>query len=213
MKNALTVALIAATLFASAGRMDLPFLWSYVAVRFAVCLVSLWMLDPGLQMERESPGTGGRDRNLPGIAGLLIFVHLLCAGLDVGRYHWSDTVPAQMQIAGLIGLIGSHSLTLWAMRANRYFSPVVRIQDDRGHGLVCDGPYRWVRHPGYFATLVWLTASGFVLGSYLSMVPLAIVLLLLIRRVVIEDRFLHEQLAGYRDYADRVRHRLIPHVW
>lgn len=213
MKNAVTIALVAATLFAGAGRMDLPFVWSYVAIRLALWLVGLWTLDPGLQMERKSPGSGGRDRNLPGVAGLLIFVHLLWAGLDVGRYHWSDTVPPQMQIVGLIGLVGSHALTLWAMRVNRYFSPVVRIQDDRGHGLVCDGPYRWVRHPGYFATLVWLWASGFALGSYLSMAPLAIVLLLLIRRVAIEDRFLHGELSGYRAYASRVRDRLIPHVW
>ena len=104
-------------------------------------------------------------------------------------------------------------LTLWAMSVNRFFSPVVRHQTERGHRLITGGPYRCVRHPGYLATLCWLPASGLALGSWWSLAPLVVVLVLLVRRTIIEDRFCNETIEGYTNYASRVRYRLVPLVW
>jgi len=58
-----------------------------------------------------------------------------------------------------------------------------------------------------------LLASGVALGSWWSITPMAVLALLLIRRTALEDRFLHEHLAGYPEYARRVRFRLIPRTW
>ena len=78
---------------------------------------------------------------------------------------------------------------------------------------VSDGPYRFVRHPGYTGIAVALLGSPLALGSWLSAAPAVLFVLLIVRRTVIEDRFLRERLEGYPGYAERVRFRLMPRVW
>lgn len=99
------------------------------------------------------------------------------------------------------------------MRENRFFSAVVRIQDDRGHRVVDSGPYAVVRHPGYAGMIVGIPASGLALGSWVGCAIALGYSALILRRVSFEDRFLQRNLAGYTDYAARVRSRVIPGVW
>jgi len=209
----LFIALLAGLLFGCAGRLDLPFFWAYVAVPVIAALTVARYMDPDLLKERLRPGPGGTDRYLPFVAAPFWVAHLAVAGLDAGRFHWSDHVPLALQIVGLIVFAATHALVAWALCINPFFSPVVRIQSERGHVLVTDGPYRWGRHPGYAALLVGLPLRGLALGSWWSLVPLVPALILILRRTVIEDRFLHAHLAGYPDYAQRVRYRLLPGVW
>ena len=139
--------------------------------------------------------------------------HLVVAGMDVGRFHWSASVPVELHIAGLVGMTLGFGLSCWAMRVNRFFSPVVRIQTERGHHLVTGGPYRLIRHPGYLAALGTFPSGGLALGSWWSLAPLLGFVLLMLRRVLIEDKFLRENLGGYVGYAERVKYRLVPGVW
>lgn len=99
------------------------------------------------------------------------------------------------------------------MIVNRFFSAVVRLQTDRGHHVVTAGPYRIVRHPGYVGIIVGCMCSPIALGSWLAAVPMVPCLALFVRRTVLEDRFLRENLDGYADYANRVRYRLLPGLW
>jgi len=96
------------------------------------------------------------------------------------------------------------------MRANRFYSSVVRVQTDRGHHTVADGPYRFVRHPGYTATLFAMLSGGVALGSWLAMLPILGFAATFVRRTLLEDRLLQMELPGYAAYAQRVRSRLIP---
>ncbi len=209
----LMVALIAAVVFGCAGRLDLPFVWAWWVISAASMLVVVLRMDPGLMEERRRPGAGGLDRGLRIAVAPFWLGHLVVAGLDVGRFHWSPAMPVVLQVVGLIVLAGACLLSARAALVNRFYSPVVRIQDDRGHVLITDGPYGWVRHPGYVGALASLPAGAFALGSWWSLAPLVPLLVLTVRRTIIEDRFLHENLAGYPDYARRVRYRLIPGVW
>jgi protein-S-isoprenylcysteine O-methyltransferase Ste14 len=100
------------------------------------------------------------------------------------------------------------------MPANRFFSSVVRIQSDRGQYVVTSGPYRWIRHPGYLAGIVIISASGVALGSWLATAMLLVCSLpFLLYRAITEDRVLQTELAGYRGYAARVRWRILPGIW
>jgi protein-S-isoprenylcysteine O-methyltransferase Ste14 len=99
------------------------------------------------------------------------------------------------------------------MRSNQFFSSVVRIQKDRGHTVVQDGPYRFVRHPGYAGMTAFTLATPLILGSYWAFVPAAITAAVTVLRTSMEDRTLHNELAGYPDYARRVPHRLLPAIW
>jgi protein-S-isoprenylcysteine O-methyltransferase Ste14 len=144
---------------------------------------------------------------------LLMFVQLLLAGLDVGRLHWSATVPFPLQILGLVGFAAGMGLTTWAMLVNRFFSRAVRLQPDRGHQVVTSGPYRLVRHPGYSGGLLLLLSASFALGSWIAMAPILLMAPLMVRRTLIEERMLADALPGYADYMRRVRSRIAPGVW
>ena len=95
------------------------------------------------------------------------------------------------------------------MCANPFYSSVVRVQTERGHQVVAKGPYRFVRHPGYAATLFAMLSGGVALGSWLAMLPILMVCGLFIRRTLLEDRLLQRELEGYLDYAQKVRYRLV----
>ena len=86
---------------------------------------------------------------------------------------------------------------------------MVRIEDDRGHHLVDHGPYARVRHPGYGGMLLAFATLPLALGSWWTFLPIIVPLAFGLRRVWIEDRFLSTNLPGYREYATRVRFRLV----
>ena len=206
-------ALAVIVLFVSAGTAAIPTYWAYLAILAAVFIASFLLLDPDLARERMRPGGKKPPLGLRLFSGAL-FLHWIIAGLDRGRFHWSDAVPLWLQIVGLIALAAGYALCLWAMRVNRFFSSVIRIQSDRGQVVITSGPYAFVRHPGYIAGIVILVASGIALDSWLSTALLiATTLPFLLCRATTEDRVLLAQLQGYRDYAQRVRWRILPGIW
>lgn len=200
-------------LFGPAGRVDLPIRWAYFVIVFGFALIARRRIDPELAKERIRPGPGGTDRNLRFLILPFILTHFVVAGIDVGRFHWSDDVPVGARVVALVILAGSLLFSGWAVSVNRFYSSVVRIQSERGHHLVTGGPYRWIRHPGYLGATISIWAGAISLGSWWSLAPMVPVLALILRRIIIEDRFLHENLAGYREYASRVRCRLVPRLW
>jgi len=202
----------AALLFISAGRVNLVFFWGFLGLEAFGWVLMLANQDEHLFQERIRPAPGGVDRGLRVELTVLFGLHLIIAGLDAGRFGWSE-VPDTLQVAALLGLAVAFCLTAWAQRVNRFFSPVVRIQTERGHQLVTGGPYRLVRHPGYLGVFGLVILCGPALGSWWAMAPNAIAVLLLFRRTSIEDRFLHDHLGGYVDYAKRVRYRVLPGLW
>jgi protein-S-isoprenylcysteine O-methyltransferase Ste14 len=206
-------ATIAALLFLAAGRWDVPIWWAYVAIAAALSLIAMLAVDPGLIRERLRPGPGGQDRYVLYVGKLLLVTHLLMAGSDVGRFHRSDDVPTWARIGGLVLFGAGFGLAVWAMVVNRFFSPVVRLQSERGHMLITSGPYALVRHPGYIGISVALLASGVALGSWLSVLPMMLMVAIIVRRTALEDRFLQSRLDGYHEYAKRVRYRLVPGPW
>jgi protein-S-isoprenylcysteine O-methyltransferase Ste14 len=70
-----------------------------------------------------------------------------------------------------------------------------------------------VRHPGYAGNIFSLFGIVLALGSVWTLIPVAVALIISVIRTVLEDHTLQEELPGYRDYAGRVRYRLIPRVY
>ena len=210
--------LLAVLLFASAGRMDLPMFWAYIVIHSGAQLAMALLVfrrNRDLLEERQNPGAGAKvwDRILLWVYGLLVISLFVVAGLDVGRLHWSDTVPLWSQIVALLGFALSFAFIIWAMVTNNFYSRVVRIQRDRGQYVVTEGPYRFVRHPSYIGSILSWICAALALGSWLALVPAALIAATLVGRTALEDRALHEELAGYAEYARHVRYRLLPGVW
>jgi len=205
--------LAAVALFASAGTVAILTYWIYLAIFAAVFVASFLWLDPDLARERMRPG-GKKPPLALRLISAVLFVHWIIAGLDHGRFHWSDTVPARLQWTALIALAAGYAFCLWAMRVNRFFSSIVRIQNDRGQVVITTGPYAIIRHPGYLAGIIIMIASGPALNSWIATTMLMVCALpFLLHRVITEDRVLLAELPGYRDYAERVRWRLLPGIW
>lgn len=209
----LAVAVLLVALFGSAGRWNVPGFWAFCTLLLLAIAVAGSVIDPELAKERIRPGVGGEDRNLRWFVVPFLLAHLIVAGLDIGRFEWSPPLPTALSLIGLALLAASLGLFLWSMHVNRFFSPVVRIQDERGHCLVTAGPYHFVRHPGYAAVIGACAGSALALGSLWSAVPLIPPVVMILRRTIIEDRFLVENLDGYAEFAKQTRHRWVPGVW
>jgi len=137
---------------------------------------------------------------------------LLAAGLDA-RFHWSAGFPLGVELAGLALIVAGYVLGSYAFIENAYFSGTVRIQVERGHRVISGGPYGWVRHPGYLGNLVASLGIPLLLDSAWAFIPVIVFGVFFVIRTRLEDRFLHENLPGYREYAQRVRYRLFPGIW
>jgi protein-S-isoprenylcysteine O-methyltransferase Ste14 len=212
LQSLAALGVVGVVLFGCAGTVAVPEFWWYLLAFAAMSVAGLLGIDPDLAAERMRPG-GKRPSHLYILIPLFLIGHLAIAGLDRGRFHWSDTVPLAVEIMALVLFAASGFVVAWAMHVNRFFSSVPRIQSERGHVVISAGPYRWVRHPGYTAGIVLAITSGLALGSWLATVISALGVPLLLYRTVIEDKLLQEQLPGYREYAARVRYRLVPGGW
>jgi len=158
--------------------------------------------------ERRHPGLTAERQNMEKVQSPLVIV----AGLD-HRFGWSPLFPLWLIVLGFLLISLGYAFAAWALIENRFFSSVVRIQVDRGH-VVCDsGPYRIVRHPGYAGNMLALPGMVLALSSTWTLIPAAVALIIAVIRTVIEDQTLQDELPGYRDYARRVRYRLIPGIY
>ncbi len=206
-----------AVLLASAGRLTYAPAWVYFAIGSAMNVSMRWILreDPALALERSKPGPGAEDwdKKLLGIGLLLTLATLVVAGLDAGRFHGSPRLGWPWLIAGAAMDLVGMALFLWALRENRFFSAVVRIQSDRGHAVCTSGPYRIVRHPGNLGMIVGTLGLPALLMSAWSAVPVALSVAVLVVRTRLEDAMLQNELEGYRAYASATRYRLVPGIW
>ena len=175
-------------------------------------VLAQFLMDPELRQERMKPAPGGIDRQIRWAMLPFMLGYWVVAGLDI-RWHGSEIIPQGWRVLGLAGLAASLGLALWALTQNRFFSPVVRVQTERGHHLISSGPYRFIRHPGYLGGAGSALCGAIVLGSWWAFLPAAGVVGVLVRRTILEDRFLHRELAGYPEYAGTVRYRLLPGIW
>jgi protein-S-isoprenylcysteine O-methyltransferase Ste14 len=196
-----------------AGELRSVYLWALAAGCSAVALYAIHTVSPDLARERYHPPSGGLDGATLRWVRLMALATIVFALLDSGRWHVSAPMPAGWRMFGLITFLSGIAMFVYAMSVNRFFSSVVRIQNERGHHVIDSGPYARVRHPGYVGMLLLGATMPLALGSWWAFVPGSVIVAFGFRRVWVEDRFLVANLPGYREYAARVRYRLLPGVW
>jgi protein-S-isoprenylcysteine O-methyltransferase Ste14 len=209
------VVFLAAALFSAAGSLRWPMAWAILLVYAGLAAIGLLGVSPSLLAERSRPAAGGERADVVLSAAFTLLLYpgtLVASGLE-RRVGASPDFPVSIQIVALGLFAAGYGFSFWAMQVNAFFTTVVRIQTERGHRVVDRGPYRWVRHPGYAGGIVAHLALPVSLGSSWGLVPATLGCLLLAARIVGEERMLRSGLAGYPDYAARVRWRLVPGVW
>jgi protein-S-isoprenylcysteine O-methyltransferase Ste14 len=204
-------------LFLPAGTWAWPRGWLFLGVLLASSIpVTLYLRRVNPDVIAGRVNRHERPRRWDLILGLMILVMMLAvlilAALDDGRYHWFHLPWWGCALGYMLLFVGMAGLT-WAEAVNKFFEPTVRIQTDRGHKVIDTGPYAIVRHPGYVSGFLVFIGMPLSLGSLWALIPAILLCLLLIVRTIWEDRTLREELAGYAEYAKRVRYRLIRGVW
>jgi len=216
MRALFSFAGIGALLFTAAGTVQWLGAWVFLFEIALGGLVIEWWLakrDPELLAERRSTrGQVAWDRILTRIIPLLWLGWLPLMAIDAARFQWSS-VPGWLQCVGAAILAASFFLVYLTYRENSYAAPVVKIQRDRGHIAVTTGPYEYVRHPIYASGLLSYLGTPLLLGSWYGLAIVPVMSALLAVRAVMEERMLKAELDGYREYAARVRYRLLPRVW
>jgi protein-S-isoprenylcysteine O-methyltransferase Ste14 len=193
--------------------------WAYAGICILGFAISRWLAakrNPDLIGERarflRHEDTAPWDRVLAPLVGLGGSLIPVAAGFDA-LYNWPPAFGLPLRILALVIILAGYALGAYALIENRFFSGVVRIQAERGHSVISSGPYRWVRHPGYSSGMLSYLAGPLLLGSYWAMLPAVLLLVVLVIRTRLEDRYLLENLEGYREYAGKVRYRLLPGIW
>lgn len=210
---------IGAVLFLSAGTLAWPAAWTYLAIMLALSLVTGLLLarhDPALLKERLSPpiqkGQPLADKVLLSVILLFLFGAYVLMAFDAVRFKWSS-VPEWVQAVGALLVILSIGFSYRTLRENSFASPVVKVQMERAQRVVTTGPYRYVRHPFYAGSLLFVAGTSLLLGSWWGLIAAFGLAGLLAIRIGIEEKALRTGLAGYDTYAERVRYRLVPFVW
>jgi protein-S-isoprenylcysteine O-methyltransferase Ste14 len=207
-----------AVLFLAAGTLNWVNGWIYAALVIigqSVSWLVLAKVNPQVLNARGGlarQGTKAFDRIWLALYPIFSFGNLIVVGFDAVRFHWSY-MPAWLCALGIILFIPGIVIATWAMSANKFFEWTVRIQEDRGHYVCQDGPYGVIRHPGYAALILSLMAYPFILGSWWGLAASAALSLIVVVRTALEDRTLQKELPGYKEYASKVRYRLLPSVW
>jgi protein-S-isoprenylcysteine O-methyltransferase Ste14 len=217
VRETMGVVMMGAILFGFAGRWDWGWGWAMVIVMSAWVIATGWVViprHPHLLAERSGPRKGAKtwDTALMGVVGVLTLAVYVIAALDV-RNGWSGSMPAALQFTALGLTAAGYAVTVWATASNAFFSMIVRIQTERGHAVATGGPYRFIRHPSYIGQIIVFLAAPIVLGSWWAGLAGIAGALLILLRTALEDRTLQLELEGYKEYAARVKYRLVPGIW
>jgi len=202
--------------FWPAGTFDYWQGWAFIAVFAASTMIpSLYLAakNPAALERRMQAGPAAETRPLQKLIISFAFVSLgatiVVSALDF-RFGWSS-VPAAISVVGdvlvALGLVISMIVTI----QNGYAAANVKVES--GQDLVSTGLYGVVRHPMYFGNVVLMIGIPLALGSYWGLLFVIPGLAVLATRILDEEKVLTQQLAGYRDYAQRVHYRLVPYVW
>ena len=217
LRSVVGLAILAVMIFLAAGRLSYWQGWVFLQLSLAFLGLTALVLhdNPSLIRERLFPGEGTKiwDKVYFGASTPLYFASIILACLDRGRLLWHSRFPAGLYVLGIAGYVCGQSLMLWAKSVNHFFSSVVRIQGDRGQFVCRVGPYAIIRHPGYLGGVVFGLSMPLILGSLWALIPSGISALLLVIRTGLEDSTLLTELAGYPEYANSVRFRLLPGIW
>ncbi|HWZ16847.1 MAG TPA: isoprenylcysteine carboxylmethyltransferase family protein [Mucilaginibacter sp.] len=211
----LTVVL-AVSLFIPAGTFNYWQAWVFLAVFFtAVLAITMYLKkeDPKLLERRIKAGSAAETQRsqkviqfLAAIAFILIFI---LSALD-HRFGWS-VVPWYVAVAGDLLVALGLLAVFFVFRENSFASATIEVATEQR--LIATGPYAIVRHPMYSGAFVMLLGVPLALGSWWGLLTVIPIMVVIIWRLIDEEKFLQINLPGYSDYLGKVKYRLLPFIW
>jgi protein-S-isoprenylcysteine O-methyltransferase Ste14 len=207
---------MAALLFVPAGTLDYWQAWAFMAVfvgASTAITVYLAINDPKLLERRMNAGPTAEKETTQKIimlVAMLGFIALLVVPAFDHRFEWS-AVPAYIALSGDALIAFGFLFVFFVLKANTYGASTIQIAE--GQQVISTGPYALVRHPMYAGAMPLVVGVPLALGSWWGLSVLFLFVPALIWRLLDEERFLAKHLAGYAQYQDKVKYRLLPLIW
>jgi protein-S-isoprenylcysteine O-methyltransferase Ste14 len=219
VQNVVFIGVLCVLVFLPAGTPAWPAGWAFLII-FNVCsqAMGIWLMktNPDLLAERmKSPLSADqkpRDRLVMIAIGLFFAAWLVFLGLDAHRFGWSH-VPWWGHAIGAALIVGAFYGWVGVLRANTFAAVTIRVQQERGQTVISSGPYAVVRHPMYGYAVLLLIGTPLLLGSLWGLLGVFIAMPLMGARALGEETLLMDGLPGHREYAAKVRYRLLPGIW
>ncbi len=212
-KFLLGVILVGLLLFLPAGTLNWFGGWLFMAILFVPMFcagVVMMFVNPTLLKSRlDAKEKRSKQSIVVKLSGLMFLCGFIVAGLGV-RFDWY-TLPMPVCIVGAVAFIVAYMLYAEVLRENTYLSRTIEVQE--GQKVIDTGLYGIVRHPMYSATLLLFLSMPIVLGSLWSFLIFLVYPFIIAARLRDEEKFLEEELEGYREYKKKVKYRLVPFIY
>ena len=213
IKFALGVLLLGALIFLPAGTLDYLYGWIFMGILFIPMFAAgivMMIKSPSLLASRLSVKEKLKEQGLViKLSGLMFVVGFVVSGLGV-RFGWY-ILPLPAVIVGAVLFLIAYAIYAEVLRENAYLSRTIEVQE--GQKVVSTGLYGIVRHPMYSATLLLFISMPIVLGSLFALPIFLLYPFIIAARIKSEEKFLTENLEGYKEYTEKVKYRLIPFIW
>lgn len=190
--------------------------WVYMTIfcgSAAFTTFYLWKKDPELLERRTAAGPGAEKEKtqkvIQAIASVFFLAFLIVPSLD-HRFGWSK-VPVYFVVLGDVLVALGYFFIFLVFKENTFAAAIIKVSADQR--VITTGPYRLVRHPMYSGALLMLLGTPLALGSWWALPIFIPFLLIIIWRLLEEEKFLSDKLPGYKEYCIKVRYRLVPLIW
>ena len=207
------IVLIALLLFLPAWTFNYFGAWLLLGVLFLPMLIMgavMLIKAPDLLEKRlNNKEKEATQKGVVALSGLMFLVGFVLSALDF-RFGWSY-VPMWLTIAAAVIFLAGYGLYAEVMRENAYLSRTVEVQE--GQKVIDTGLYGIVRHPMYLATLLMFLPIPLILQSLWGLIPMALYPVVIVIRILNEEKVLTKDLRGYKEYKKKVKYRLIPFIW
>jgi protein-S-isoprenylcysteine O-methyltransferase Ste14 len=212
----LGLALVGLLLFWPAGTLNYWQAWVFIGVFTAATIIpSIYLArtNPAALQRRMRGGPLAEGRAIQKIVIVLAFLDLfamvILSVLD-HRLGWSS-VPGWLCVLGDVLIAAGIGMAMLVIVQNNYAAATVTVET--GQSVASRGLYAFVRHPMYVGNVIMMVGIPLALGSYWGLLLVIPGVLVLVSRILDEEKMLSYELAGYREYTQRVRYRLLPYVW
>ena len=205
--------LVGLMLFWPAGTLSYGGGWRLMGLLFAPMLIAgfvMFFKSPKfLEKRLDAKEKQSAQKGVLAFAGLMFVAGFVVAGLDF-RFGWS-VMPRWVVITASVLFLVAYALYAEVMRENAYLSRTVKVEE--GQTVVDTGLYGIVRHPMYAVTILLFLMIPLILGSWYSLIVFAFYPAIIVVRLKDEEKLLGRELAGYAEYQQKVKYRLIPFIW
>ena len=205
--------LVGLPLFLSAGSFAYWNAWLFMGILFIPMFIAgliltkknPYLLEKRLNAKEEQ----SQQKTVIVLSGIMFLLGFVLAGLDY-RFQWIK-LPEWVVTVGAVVFLTAYGLYAEVLRENTYLSRTIEVQENQK--VIDTGLYGIVRHPMYAVTVILFLSMPIVLGSVISFMVFLAYPFIIAGRIKNEEKVLEEGLAGYKEYKQKVKYRLVPFIW